>query len=100
VEEEAELIGGRLRTGRAIRSQMGLPGLDVVLGLAAAAIDVFVKYASVALLQVGDDEPGVGSFLANFDAGEDPLDAAPTLRAVEVFLETTELAVARRNLDA
>ena len=31
VEEEAELIGGRLGAGGAIRRQMGLPGFDVVL---------------------------------------------------------------------
>ena len=99
MEEEAKLIGGRLRAGGAIRRQMGLPGLDVVLGLTAPAIEVFVKYASVALLQVGDDEPGVGSLRADFDAGDDAFHAAPTLRAIEEFLEATELAVARRSLE-
>ncbi len=63
----------------------------MVFGLAASAIEVFVERAGVALLQVGDDEAGVGSFLADFDASDDPLDAAPALRAVVEFLETTRL---------
>ena len=50
VEEETELIGGRLRAGRAVRRQMRLPGFDVVFGLAASAIEVLVKRAGVALL--------------------------------------------------
>ena len=49
MEEEAELIGRRLGAGRAVRRQMRLPGFDVVFGLAAPAIEVFVKRASVAL---------------------------------------------------
>ena len=97
-EEEAELIGGRLGAGRAIRRQMGLPGFDVVFGL-AAEIDVFVKPARVAMREIGDDEAGVGPFRADFDPGDDALDAAPTLRAVEELLEATELAVARRGLE-
>jgi len=32
------------------------------------------------MCEAGDDEAGVGSFLADFDASDDPLDAAPTLR--------------------
>jgi len=99
VEEETELIGRRLRAGRAVRRQMGLEGFDVVFGLAAPAIEVFVEHASVAFVQIGDDEAGVGSFLADFDASDDPLDAAPTLCAVEELLEVAELAVARRGLE-
>src|SRR5208283_2822703 len=72
---------------------------DVVFGLAASAVAVFVQRASIALLQVGDDEAGVGSFLADFDASDDPLDAAPTLRAIEELLETTKLAVPGRGLE-
>src|SRR5208337_4794615 len=78
---------------------MRLPGFDVVFGLSAPAIDVFVEHASVAFVQIGDDEAGVGSFLADFDASDDPLDAAPTLRAIEELLEAAQLAVARRGLE-
>ena len=71
----------------------------MVLGLTAPAVEVFVKYASVALSQIGDDEAGVAPFLADFDAGDDALDAAPILRAVAEFLEATELAFTRRSLE-
>ena len=87
MEEEAELIGGRLRAGRAIRRQMRLPRLDMVFGLAAPAIEVFVKRAGVAPFQIGDDEACVGSLGADFDAGDYPLDPAPALRAVEELFE-------------
>src|SRR5271166_3892595 len=79
---------------------MRLPGFDVVFGLAASAIEVFVKRAGIALAQIGDDEAGIGSFLADFDASDDPLDAAPTVRAIEELLETTKLAVARGGLES
>src|SRR5271166_3162609 len=78
---------------------MGLPGLDMVFGLAAPAIDILVEPASVAFAQIGDDEAGVRSFRARFDAGDDPLDPAPALRAVEEFLETTKLAVSGRGFE-
>jgi len=58
---------------------------------ASSTIEVFVQRAGVALAQIGDDEAGIGSFLADFDASDDPLDAAPTLCAVEEFLETTKI---------
>src|SRR6201997_5300678 len=79
---------------------MGLPGLDMVFGLAAPAIDILVEPASVAFAQIGDDEAGVRSFRARFDAGDDPLDPAPALRAVEDLLETTKLAVSGRGFEA
>ena len=71
----------------------------MVFGLAAPAIDILVEPASVAFAQIGDDEAGVRSFRARFDAGDDPLDPAPALRAIEKFLETTKLAVSRRGLE-
>ena len=40
-----------------------------------------------------------GPFRADFDAGDDALDPAPTLRAVEELLEAAELAVARHSLE-
>ena len=72
----------------------------MVFGLAAPAIDILVEPASVAFAQIGDDEAGVRSFRARFDAGDDPLDPAPALRAIEKFLETTKLAVPRRGLES
>ena len=67
----------------------------MVFGLAAPAIDILVEPASVAFAQIGDDEAGVRSFRARFDAGDDPLDPAPALRAVEELHETTKLAISR-----
>src|SRR5271169_2321293 len=100
MQEQPKLVGCRPRAGRAIRRQMGLPGLDMVFGLAAPAIDILVEPASVAFAQIGDDEAGVRSFHARFDAGDDPLDPAPALRAVEERHETTKLAVSRRGLES
>ena len=55
----------------------------MVFGLAAPAINILVEPASVAFAQIGDDEAGVRSFRARFDPGDDPLDPAPALRAVD-----------------
>ena len=74
---------------------MRLPGLDVVFGVAASAVEVFVERAGVALLQVGDDEAAVGSFHADFAASDDPFDPAPTLGGVIELLETPQLAALR-----
>ena len=49
VQKEAQLVGRRFRAGGAVRAKMRLPRLDVVLGLAAAAIDVFIEPARDAL---------------------------------------------------
>ena len=74
---------------------MGFPRLDVVLGLASSAIDLFVEPAGRALFEIGDDEAGVGALVADFDAGDDPLDAAPTLRAIVERLEAAQFARTR-----
>src|SRR5260370_11219926 len=79
---------------------MRLPGFDMIFGLAAPAIDILVERARVALVQIGDDEARVRPFRADFDAGDDPLDAAPALGAVIKLLEAAELAVSRRGLEA
>ena len=39
---------------------MGLPGLDVVFGLAATAVELFVKRPRGATGKIGDDEPATG----------------------------------------
>jgi hypothetical protein len=100
MEEKPELVGGRLGAGRAVGGQMSLEGLYVVLGLTAPAVDVFVERTGVAPGQVGDDEAGVRSLRADLDAGDDALDAAPALSAVEEFLDTAQFACPRRGLKA
>ena len=72
----------------------------MIFGLAAPAIDVLIKGASVASGEIGDDEAGIGAFLARLDASDDPLDAAPARRAVEELLEAADLAVSRGGLEA
>jgi hypothetical protein len=100
VQEQPKLIGGGLGAGGAIRRQMRLEGLDVVFGLATPAIDTLVERAMVAFAQIGDDETRIGPLRADFDPGDDPLDPAPALGAVEELLEAADLAVARRGLEA
>src|SRR5208337_1851149 len=79
---------------------MGLEGLDVVFGVAAPAIDLLIEGASVASGEIGDDEAGIGAFLARLDASDDPLDAAPARRRVEELLEAADLAVSLGGLEA
>ena len=45
MQEQAELIGGRLAAGRAVGGEMGLPGFDVIFRAAAPAINVLVEIA-------------------------------------------------------
>src|SRR5664279_3746563 len=77
---------------------MRLPRLDVIFGLAAPAIAIFVKHAGVALLQIGDDEARVGALCARLDARDNPLDPAPARGPVVKLLETARLPVLRRGL--
>src|SRR5664279_1680613 len=79
---------------------MRLPGLDVVFGLAAPAIDILIKGAGVVALQVRDDEACVGPIRAGLDAGDDTLDATPAFGAVERILEAAHLAILRRGFEA
>ncbi len=73
----------------------------MIFGLAAPAVDIFVKHAGVADRQVRVDEPRVGLLRADFDASDDPLDAAPAFGPIEELLEAAELAVRlRRSLEA
>src|ERR1700730_6747674 len=79
---------------------MRLAGLDVIFGLAARAIDILIKDAGVAALQVRDDEACVGPVRASLDAGSDTLDAAPARRSVEALLRGAPLAILRRGFEA
>ena len=67
---------------------------------AAPAIDILIQDAGVAGRQIGDDEARVGAFRADFDAGDDALDATPTFGAVEKFFEAPSFAALRRSLEA
>ena len=45
MEEQAHLIGAGARAGGAIGGEMALPRLDMVLGLAAGAVEIFIETA-------------------------------------------------------
>jgi hypothetical protein len=73
VQHEAELVGAGARAGGAVGGEVQAPGFDVVLGLAALAIEVLVDPPRRAAGEAGDDEAGVGAPGAGLDAGDDPL---------------------------
>ena len=69
----------------------------MVLGLAAAAVELLVQRARRAAGEVGDDEAGVGALRAGLDAGDDALDPAPAGGAVVEFLVAPQLVRAGRG---
>src|SRR3954469_9524403 len=73
---------------------MGLPGLDVVLGLAAGAVDILVNGAAAHTIETGDDEACVGALRPSLDAGDDALDAVPARGAIVEYLEPAQLLAA------
>src|ERR1035438_5017935 len=79
---------------------MRLPGLDVIFGLTAPAVDILIEHARIAGVEIGDDEACVGPVRASFDTGDDALDAAPACGPVEELLEAARLAVLRSGLEA
>src|SRR3954447_15193614 len=74
---------------------MGLPGLDVVLSLAASAVDILVDGASTEAVEAGDDEACVDALRSGFDAGDDALDPIPACGAIVEFLEPAQLLATR-----
>jgi len=48
VQEEAELVGFSLMAGGAVGGEVFFPGLDVVLGLTARAVEPFVQVLGAA----------------------------------------------------
>ena len=78
MQEQAELIGGGLAARGAVGGEMGLPGFDVIFRAAAPAVNVLVDRLRSAACEIGDDEPGVGSLFARFDARNNTFDATPT----------------------
>jgi hypothetical protein len=93
VQEQAELVGGGAGAGSSVGSEVGLPRLDVVLGLAPRAVELFVDRLTGPLGQAGDDEAGVAAARPNLDAGDDALDAAPGGGGVVELLEPPDRAV-------
>ena len=69
MQKEAELVGLGRMAGSAVGGEVVLPRLDVVLGLAAGAVEPFVEMLGAAAFEVGDDEAGVGSRGPGLDAG-------------------------------
>src|SRR3954451_19483726 len=92
MQKEAELVGGGLRAGGPIGSQVRLPRLDVVLRRAAPAIHLFIEYARGSGWPARDDEAGFCPVGPGLDAGDDPLDPAPAGGAVVELRITAHLA--------
>jgi hypothetical protein len=100
VEEQAKLVGGCLTAGGAVGGEMTLPGLDMIFGTAAPAIDILVQRFRSAAGEIGDDESGVGSGLAGFNACDDALDAPPACCAIVELLEAAQFGCLRTCLEA
>ena len=60
MKEEAELVGLGLVAGGAVRGEVVFPRLDMVLGLAARAIEPLIEMLGATTLEVGDDEISAG----------------------------------------
>lgn len=99
MQKQPEQICRRLRTGGSVGGQMCFPRIDVVFRLTAPTIDILIKRVGVAAVQIGDDEARVGSIRANFDARDDPLEAAPTLGRVVERLKASGFAFLRSGLE-
>src|SRR3954469_5823108 len=95
MQKQPELVGGCLGAGGPIGSKVRLPRLDVVLCVAASAIDVFIKHTSVSGRQARDDEAGVCPVGTGLDASDDPLDPAPARSAVVKLREAAYVACLR-----
>jgi hypothetical protein len=100
VQEQPHLVGRGLRARGAVRRQMRFPGLDVIFGLAAPAVNILIEHTGIALLEIGDNEACVGSVRAHLDTGDDTLDAAPALGPVVELFEAAHLALLRPSLVA
>src|ERR1700747_988320 len=86
--------------GGAVGGEAVLPRLDVVLGLAAGAVEPLVEVLGAAAFEVGDNKAGVGAFGPRFDPGDDALDPAPASGGIVELGEAAPLAAGRRQLEA
>ena len=71
VQDQPELVGERALAGDPVRGELALVQLDQVLGLAAAAVDVFVEMARLAA-ERGDDIAGIEAARTRLELGDDP----------------------------
>ena len=66
----------------------------MVLGLAAAAVEILVQRARCAAGEVGDDKARIGALGAGLDAGDDALNPAPACGAIVELLVAPQLVCA------
>ena len=91
MDQEPELIGGRLGARRSVGGEVQLVRLDRILGLAATAVEDLVEPARGAG-EVGDDEAAVAAERRCLDTGDDPaLLALPALGGVAQVTEAADL---------
>src|SRR6056297_876446 len=77
---------------------MGLPCLDVVLGLAARGIKLLVKMLAAAALEIGDDVAGIPPHGAKLDAGNHAARFRPRPGRVGESLEPAQLLPRRAGV--
>ena len=95
VDQQAELVGGRLGAGGAVGGEVQLVRLDQVFGLSPGAVDLLVERLGQAR-QIGDDEAAVGALGSGLDAGDDAaldLPAGGGVAEVAVAADLVGLAV-------
>ncbi len=63
----------------------------MIFSLASAAVDILIKLTSVPLFQIIDDEAGIRTSPAGFNAGYDPLNTAPAFSPIIKFLVAASL---------
>ena len=95
MQEQTKLVGLGRVAGGAVGGEVVLPRLDVVLGLAARAVEPLVKVLGAAAFQVGDDKAGIGALGPGLDPGDDALDPAPALGGIVELREAPHLAARR-----
>lgn len=100
MQEQAKLVCRRLAARGPVGGEMGLPGFDMVLGHAPAAINAFVQSPGAPTWEIGHDEARVATLRPNLDTGDDPLGPAPARRPVIEFLEASDLGLGLRLLEA
>ena len=100
MQEQAKLVGLCRMAGSAVSRQVVLPCLDVVLGLAAGAVEPLIEVFGAAAFEIGDDEAGVGSSESRFDPRDEALDPAPALGGVVELRKAAHLTAPGRRPEA
>jgi hypothetical protein len=94
VQHEAQLDRGGPAARFVTGCQVLLPGFDMVRGLTALTVDVFVEVARADDGDAGDYKARVRTERPGLGAGDDMLDARPSAGTVEERVVATELTVA------